>query len=220
MDIKKWCETYLASLEKTFGERVWFAGIQGSRARGEFTESSDIDAVAVLDELSAEDIRTYDQMLNTLPNRELICGFLSGKSELLNWEPSDLFQFYFDTKPLKGSLDALIPLIDKQSVSRAIKIGLCNIYHGCVHNMLYEKNEEILVGLYKTACFVLRAVYFDQTGKYISKLSDLCAALNGDDSEIVHTFTALKNGGIDFGTLSEKLFEWTRAKITGGILEG
>jgi hypothetical protein len=32
-------------------------------------------------------------MIDTLPNRELICGFLSGKDELINWEPSDLFQY-------------------------------------------------------------------------------------------------------------------------------
>ena len=80
-------------------------------------------------------------MLDSLPDRELICGFLSGKEELLNWEPSDLFQFYYDTKPLKGCLDELLPLLDKAAVERAVKIGACNIYHGCVHNMLYEKNE-------------------------------------------------------------------------------
>ena len=37
--------------------------------------------------------------------RELICGFLSGKNEILNWEPSDLFRFCNDTTPIKGSLD-------------------------------------------------------------------------------------------------------------------
>ena len=214
MDMEKWCKAYLAALEETFGERVWFAGIQGSRARGEATESSDIDTVAVFDELSAEDVRAYDKMLDALPNRELTCGFLSGKDELLNWEPSDLFQFYFDTRPLKGSLDDLIPLIDKQSVSRAVKLGLCNIYHGCVHNMLYEKSGEILVGLYKTACFVLRAVHFEKTGRYVSKLSDLCDAAGGEDGDIARAYAALKNGGwIDFNALSDKLLEWTQTRL-------
>lgn len=212
IDINEWCKIYLATLEKTFGERVWFVGLQGSRGRGEATETSDIDVVAVLDELSETDIRTYGEMLDTLPHRELICGFLSGKSELLNWEPSDLFQFYNDTKPLKGSLDELLPLLDADSVNRAIKIGLCNIYHGCVHNMLHEKSVEILTGLYKTACFTIQAIQFEQTGKYISRLSDLSAALDGDNSEIVQTFIALKNGQkADFDAMSEKLFNWARA---------
>ena len=212
IDINEWCKIYLAALEKTFGERVWFVGLQGSRGRGEATETSDIDVVAVLDELSETDIRTYGEMLDTLPHRELICGFLSGKSELLNWEPSDLFQFYNDTKPLKGSLDELLPLLDADSVNRAIKIGLCNIYHGCVHNMLHEKSVEILTGLYKTACFTLQAIQFELTGKYISRLSDLSAALDSENGEIVRAFIALKNGQkADFDAMSEKLFNWARA---------
>ena len=144
VDITPWMNDFLQKLNHKFENRVWFVGLQGSYARGEATEKSDIDTVVILDELSAMDIQTYNKMLDTLPHRELICGFLSGKNEILNWKPSDLFQFYYDTKPIKGSLDELLPLIDDTAVTRAIKIGACNIYHGCVHNMLYEKNEEIL----------------------------------------------------------------------------
>lgn len=211
IDIDEWCKLCLAALEKTFGKRVWFVGLQGSRGRGEAAQTSDIDVVAVLDVLSDTDIRTYGEMLDTLPHRELICGFLSGKSELLNWEPSDLFQFYNDTKPLKGSLDELLPLLDAESVNRAVKIGLCNIYHGCVHNMLHEKSVEILTGLYKTACFTIRAIQFAKTGKYISRLGDLSTALDDKNGEIVRMFIALKNGqNADFNTMSEKLFNWAR----------
>lgn len=211
IDIDEWCKCYLNALERAFNGRIWFVGIQGSRGRGEATQTSDIDVVAVLDELSDTDIRIYGEMLDMLPHRELICGFLSGKSELLNWEPSDLFQFYNDTKQLKGSLDELLPLLDAESVSRAIKIGSCNIYHGCVHNMLHEKSVGILTGLYKTACFTLQAIHFAQTGEYISRLSDLSAALDGENSEIVRTFIALKNGRkADFTTMSEKLFNWAK----------
>ena len=65
-----------------------------SYSRGEATETSDIDVVVILDKLSAKDIETYNRMLNTFSHRDLICSFLSGKDELLNWEASDLFQFY------------------------------------------------------------------------------------------------------------------------------
>ena len=98
-----------------FGDRVWFVGLQDSYGRGEATETSDIDVVVILDALSAKDIEAYNQMLNTLPHRDLLCGFLSGKSELLNWEPSDLFQLYHDTTPILGSMDALIPLLDAEA---------------------------------------------------------------------------------------------------------
>lgn len=151
IEIHSWMNSFLEAAVETFGDRIWFIGLQGSYARGEASEASDIDPVVILDNLSAMDVLAYDGMLNALPHRELICGFLSGKKEILNWEPSDLFQFYHDTKPYKGTLDALLPLVEKTAIDRAIKTGVCNIYHGCVHNMLHEKNEEILKDLYKSA---------------------------------------------------------------------
>ena len=127
IDISIWMNDFLQSLQATFGERVWFVGLQGSYGRDEATESSDIDMVVILDALADTDIQKYNAILDTLPHREQICGFLSGKEELLAWEPSDLFQFYHDTTPIKGSLDDLLPLLDDAAVARAIKIGACNI---------------------------------------------------------------------------------------------
>lgn len=214
IDISVWMSTFLQTLTEKFGERVWFVGLQGSYGRGEATEISDIDIVVILDELSALDIQSYNMMLDGLPNRELICGFLSGKNEILNWEPSDLFQFYYDTKPLKGSLDELLVLIDDTAVNKAIKIGVCNIYHGCVHNMLYEKSEEILKGLYKSASFVVQAICFQQTGSYISHQKNLLMVVAPDEQLIVSTFLNLKNGGrVEFQEMSEVLFAWCKKWI-------
>ena len=213
--ITSWINQFLQVLDETFGERVWFAGLQGSSGRGEATETSDIDVVVILDDVSAVDIQMYRTMLDTLPNRELICGFLSGKQELLNWEPSDLFQFYYDTKPLKGSLDELLELLDDAAVTRAIKIGVCNIYHGCVHNMLHEKSEAVLRGLYKSASFVVQAICFAQTGTYVSRQEELLAAVSPDESVMVDTFLKLKQGGeMDFDKMSETLFAWSKSWIT------
>ena len=142
LDINVWIQNFLQTLNNTFGARVWFVGLQGSYGRGEATENSDIDIVVILDELSASDIKTYNAMLDSFSHRELICGFLSGKDDLMNWESSDLFQFCHDTAPIKGSLDEVMALINESAVDRAIKIGACNIYHGCVHNMLHEKSED------------------------------------------------------------------------------
>ena len=123
IEITTWMNGFLRSINETFGDRVWFVGLQGSYGRGEATETSDIDVVVILDELSTADIKAYNDMLDTLSHRELICGFLSGKDELLNWEPSDLFQFCHDTTPIKGSLDEVMAVVDADSVNRAIKIG-------------------------------------------------------------------------------------------------
>ena len=215
VDITAWMNDFLQKLNHTFGNRVWFVGLQGSFARGEATETSDIDVVVILDELSAMDIQNYNKMLNTLPHRELICGFLSGKDDIMNWEPSDLFQFCHDTTPIKGSLDEVMAVIDENAVSRAIKIGACNIFHGCVHNMLYEKSEDILRGLYKSASFVVQAIAFKQTGNYISHQKELLEVVSSDERGIVETFLNLKNGGtVDFNSMSETLFTWSKKWIS------
>ena len=215
IEINGWVNNFLQALDKTFAERVWFAGLQGSYARGEATETSDIDLVVILDELSAADIRTYNAMLDALPHRELICGFLSGKKEILNWDPSDLFQFYHDTRPLRGSLDELLPMIDAAAIDRAIKMGACNIFHGCVHNMLYGKSEDSLRGLYKAASFVVQAICFRQTGKYVTHMKDLTGIVSPEDRVIVETFRNLKNGGaVAFDEMSDTLFAWTKKWIS------
>ena len=215
IDITAWTKNFLQTLNETFANRVWFVGLQGSYGRGEATETSDIDIVVILDKLSAMDIQTYNTMLDTLPHRELICGFLSGKDEILNWEPSDLFQLCYDTTPIKGSLDEVMAVIDESAVNRAIKIGACNIFHGCVHNMLYEKNEEILRELYKSASFVVQAIAFNQTGNYISHQTELLEVVSSDEQAIVKTFMNLKNGGtVDFNLMSETLFAWSKKWIS------
>lgn len=214
INIQQFLNNFIQALNTTFGNRVWFVGLQGSYARGEATETSDIDLVVILDNLSPTDIQKYNSMLDTLPHRELICGFLSGKNEILNWEPSDLFQFYYDTKPLQGSLDELLPLLTDEAVDRAIKIGACNIYHGCVHNMLYEKSDDILRGLYKSASFIVQAICYKQTRQYISRQKDLLNVVEPDEQIIINTFISLKNNGaVDFQEMSENLFNWAQKWI-------
>lgn len=213
-DIQKWMETFTERLQETFGKRICFIGLQGSHARGEATEKSDIDTVLILDELSAEDIVTYNTLLDGLEHRELICGFLSGKEELLNWDARELFQFYYDTKSVMGSLDELLPKIDEEAVRGAIKTAACGIYHGCVHNMLYEKSEDILRTLYKSASFALQAISYRKSGKYISRQRDMWAYLSPEDRIIGETFMGLKEGGeVDFLPMSRLLFAWSKKLI-------
>ena len=214
IEISSWMDKFVGVLEASFKNRVWFVGLQGSYGRCEATETSDIDVVVILDELTAQDIQIYNAMLDTLPNRELICGFVSGKEELLNWESSDLFQFYHDTTPIKGSLDELLSVIDEVAIDRAIKLGACNIYHSCVHNMLHEKSDEILKGLYKSASFVVQAICFQETGSYIKSQKDLLGKVSGDEKSIVENFLSLKNGGkVDFEEMSNTLFAWSKKWI-------
>ena len=213
-NIDLWLTEFQTKLDETFGNRIFFLGLQGSYARGEATASSDLDVVVIFDELTPADLQAYGAMLDTLPHRELICGFVSGKKELENWESSDLFQFYHDTIPIRGSLDFLLRKLDAAAVDRAIRIGACNLYHGCVHNLLHDKSEDMVRGLYKSASFVAQAICFRETGRYIRRQSELRDQLSGDDRLIVDTFLHLKSGGaVDFTGMSDLLFRWAKTWI-------
>ena len=128
-------------------------------------------------------------------------------------EASDLFQFYYDSTPIKGTLDTLLEKIDKQAIKRAIRIGVCTIYYVRIHNFIHEKNEDILRSLYKSAVFVLQAIWFLETGKYIKLRIELQKAIN-PPSAVLTTAQELKSGAsIQFEEMSEILLHWTKTVI-------
>ncbi len=100
-NIDAFLNEYLRLLKCTFGCRLWFVGLQGSYARGEASENSDIDMVVILDKLSMKDIEKYNKMLDAIPQRNLLCGFISGKAELLsalNNEDKIIINYFLDIK--------------------------------------------------------------------------------------------------------------------------
>ena len=72
-EIDSWMTLLQDRLLETFGDRVVFVGLQGSHARGEATEGSDIDTVVILDSVCPEDIVSYRGILDSMPRRELAC---------------------------------------------------------------------------------------------------------------------------------------------------
>lgn len=191
--IDKWMEKYICTVQNQFHNRIWFLGIQGSYGRGEATGSSDIDVVLILNSMSTVDLIYYSEMLDSLPCRDKVCGFVSGKNQLLSWEPSDLFQFYYDTTPILGSLDELLNKIHDEDIRRAIHIGACNVYHMCVHNLVHEKSADILKTMYKSASFTLHAIAFLKTGRYEKKKIDLFPLLHDKDRIVLNACMELKN---------------------------
>ena len=60
LDMVSWTEQWKTAVLDEFGtERVRFLGIQGSRARGEASPESDIDAVVILDSFDVADAEPY-----------------------------------------------------------------------------------------------------------------------------------------------------------------
>lgn len=167
LDMTQWLSAWSAAVLGEFGEeRVRFLGLQGSRARGEAREDSDIDAVVILDVLTAGDMACYAACTSALPERGRLCGFIAGEEELRRWESSELFQFYHDTRPLRGSLDFLLPRLDRRAALGSARTGAGAVYHGCAHYLLNGGGEAALDGLRKGAFFTLRALRYLETGEF------------------------------------------------------
>ena len=216
MDVRRWMEQLEEALHRQFGERLVFLGLQGSHARGDAGPDSDIDAVVILDRLTAEDLRAYRAILDDMPFRERACGFVCGMSELENWDPSDLLSVCLDTLPIVGSLDFAASKMTMEDARRAIQIGAGNLYHGAVHNLLHGRAERTLRRLFKAAMFVLRMDCYSKTGEYVRESSALAQRLDGLKRRVADEAIALRNGASveDFDGLSERLMA-----LASGLLE-
>lgn len=211
MEIGNWMDGFAAAVRQAFGARVYCIGLQGSRARGEENEDSDIDVVVILDEWREADWPHYEAVLDSLPERDRVCGFVSGRRELLAWEPSELFGFYYDTITWYGNLEELKTRFDMADARRAVRIGACGIYHACAHNRLHEKDPAMLRELYKSAFFTLRADYFCRTGEFIRPRSELLPLLDGEARAILAAGMGDADGS--FAEQSQRLLAWAGSLI-------
>lgn len=215
-ELRPWLEEFIRRVTAAFPGRVVCIGLQGSRGRGEAGPDSDIDMAVVLDRLDMADVERYRQTVEALPRRELLCGFLSGRGELERWEPGDLFQFYYDTAPVLGDLEFLRGKFSPGDVERAVRKGVCDLYHGCVHNQIYERDGALLAGLYKGAVFTLQAKLWLETGEFVKKHRDLLERLAGEDRAVLTRALALKEGEMpDLEQDSGLLFHWAGESIRG-----
>ncbi|MEG0251528.1 MAG: nucleotidyltransferase domain-containing protein [Christensenellaceae bacterium] len=185
IDIQEWLCAYQKAINVAFGSRVLFIGLQGSYGRNEETDKSDIDVVLILDSVTMADLNIYKKITDTLPYSELLCGFVSGKTELTHWCRYDLFQFYFDTINIQGSLDTIISLPTGLDARQAVLVGACNIYHGCSHNYLHAMDTDALQSLYKAAFFVLQVKHFCETGEYVNRRAKIADCLADDDLAVL-----------------------------------
>lgn len=213
MDFHLWTTQFSTVMQEAFGSRLVFLGIQGSRGRGEATAESDIDVVVIFDQVDLPTLQQYDQVVSQLPDRELLCGFVSGKEELLCWNKMELFQFYHDTVPLLGSLDFLLPQIHLRDIRLFIHTSACAIYHQCSHNYLHAKSPAVLKSICKTAFFLLQAKHYEQTGIYRSKRAELYPALPPEEQAILDGTQQLAETKETFDQLSEQVLCWSKALI-------
>lgn len=85
MNIDAWMNDLINQLKIEFKERLVLVGLQGSRARGEQREDSDIDVVVIVEDLNADDLALYRNVIQEVPHAELACGFVGSPDVLAAW---------------------------------------------------------------------------------------------------------------------------------------
>lgn len=179
IDTEQWSKTLLKKLQAHFGEHLVFAGIQGSRARGEACDESDIDFVAIFEMLDANVIRQYREIVATMEQSDLACGFISSRAALAAWPRHELFQFVNDTKALHGSLLDIVETPTKNEARQAAAIGAASLYHAACHLCAFgsmqspDSNYDETKVLFKNAVFAMQAHCFAQGSDYPRSCTEL-----------------------------------------------
>lgn len=187
MDINSFMESFKENLLNLFNDNLLFLGLQGSYGRGEAKESSDIDPVIILRHCGKAELLRYRSYIDTLPEKDILCGFVSSSDELRTWESADRAQLILDTKPVYGELTPLCPEITHDDIIRAVQQGACAIYHASSHNILHARDWSILPELYKSARFTIRMKHYLNTGVYVSAFSELIAVVDEEEKMILET---------------------------------
>ena len=211
LDINSWMNAYITAVRAAFGDRVKYIGLQGSRGREEAGPDSDIDVVCILDACSLNDLEAYRAAVADLPDRDKLCGFVSGAAELAAWDAADLFQFRHDTADWYGHLSDLLPPEQEEDARRALHTGSCGLYHLCCHNFLHGRSREAVAEAYKSAVFLLQARTYLEQGVYCRRRAELEQHLTGPDLDILQTAQSLKAGETreDLTALTDRLLTWS-----------
>lgn len=188
IDTPQWMGELLARLKETFGDRLLYLGLQGSYRRGEATEESDIDVVALMDHVSLDDLDAYGDVVHSMPDGELACGFISGRDELLHWPRHELFPLARDTEDHHGRLADFLPPLMREDAVDAARIAVATLYHLLTHSYLYAAAGDrrgILAGAYKSAFFALQMVHSLESGEYCASKRELLGRVNEPERKIL-----------------------------------
>ena len=215
MDIDTWMNDLIDQLKTEFKERLVLVGLQGSRARGEQREDSDIDVVVVVEDLNADDLASYRSVIQKMPHAELACGFIGSPDVLAAWPRHDVFNLVNDTNVRYGSFDFMNTKFTVEEARLAAETCASEIYHALCHTVVFEPNllPDILQGCLKSIFFGIRAKHFAQTGKFVNSRVQLLNLVNDSERWLLQAYD--KDVQMDNKELASKLLRWSNDELAG-----
>ena len=210
--INEYVNELIITLKAAFGERLLYVGLQGSYLRGEETESSDIDIMAVIDKLSAEDLKTYRKALVTVGNYDKSCGFICSRADLEHWNPLEICHLLNTTKDYYGELKKLVPEYTMEDERNYVKLSLNNLYHEICHRYIHSDREHNVLMLpitCKSVFFIMQHLYYLSSGNFIPTKRELLECLQDEDKTVLELSISLRNHiDYDFDKAFTVLFDW------------
>lgn len=210
--IKNYTAELLELLKIRFGERLVYLGLQGSYLRNEAHENSDIDIMAVIDNMNVGDLELYRETLMDVGYYEKACGFICGKDELAAWNPLEACHLLHTTKDLYGTLSEYLPEYTLEDEKNYVRVSVGNLYHELCHRYIYagrEKSIAKLPGTCKQIFYILQNLFFIESGLFYNSKAELIAHLEGQDKEVLTVSLDLQNTTeFDFDDAFSLLLSW------------
>lgn len=211
-EIDEYMEELIERLKEAFRERLAYIGLQGSYLRKEETDHSDIDVMAVIDNLSVEDLRIYRQTLVTAGNFEKSCGFICSRADLEHWNPLEICHLLHTTRDYYGELKNLVPSYSMEDERNYVRFSLNNLYHEICHRYIHadrEHNVSKLPITCKSVFFILQHLYYLKSGHFIPTKQELLTCVRDEDKTVLElSISVQQQKDFDFDRAFSALFYW------------
>ena len=210
--IDEYLDELIAALKDAFGERLMYIGLQGSYLRNEETKNSDIDIMAVIDNLSVKDLKAYQKALVLVGNFDKSCGFICGKADLEHWNPLEICHLLHTTKDYYGELKKLVPAYTIEDERNYVKLSLNNLYHEICHRYIHGDREYNVIKLpitCKSVFFIMQHLYYLNSGNFIPTKRELLERVQDEDKIVLELTISLQDHtDYDFDRAFLVLFNW------------
>ena len=210
-ELNEYLDKLIRECKEVFGDRLLYAGLQGSWLRGEANENSDIDIMIVLDRLSVADMDQYRDILEKIGYSEKSCGFICGKDELACWTPLEVCQLRYTTKDLYGSLSDYLPDAAREDEVNYVKVSLGNLYHELCHRYIHADREANILKFRRTCkglFFLIQNMHYLESGEFVTTKKALKEAVSEEDRRML--MMAELRDDYDFDQAFPAVFEWCR----------
>ena len=216
--VDEYIDELIALLKDIFGERLMYIGLQGSYLRNEETKNSDIDIMAVIDNLSVEDLKTYQKALVSVGNFDKSCGFICGKADLEHWNPLEICHLLNTTKDYYGELKKLVPAYTIEDERNYVKLSLNNLYHEICHRYVHVDREYNVLKLpitCKSVFYIMQHLYYLNSGNFIPTKQELLECVQDEDKTALELSISLQNNiDYDFDEAFSILFHWCQSTLS------